>query len=150
MWNLIPIPYRIIIGALCAILLYAVAYYHGAMSTTKQYLPQIAELKGILQTADEIANAAEQQHQENADAIKIENAGNIERISAYYSGLLHATPATNSASPVAAGPGGADATPGEQSTAGCGAEFAQACLLDANKVIEWQEWAQRNRIPVTR
>lgn len=148
MWSLIPTPYRVAAIALCAILLYAVAYYHGQMAATKEYLPQLDELKGVLQTADEIANAAEQQHQENADAIKTENADNIERIRAYYSGMLHAAPAANSASAAAASPGRADAPGGEQSAAGCGAGFVQACIFDANKVNEWQAWAVRNHIPV--
>lgn len=147
MFSLIPLPYRIAGIALCAILAGLFFYDRGKISAAQEYLPQIAQLKAKIDAADLSARAIIKKQQENAHATEQENIDRIARIHAYYDRLLHPGSATG-ASPFALRPGGTDAAGSKQAAAGCSAEFEQACLLDANKVGEWQRWAERNQLPV--
>lgn len=145
--SLIPLPYRILIIAFCAILAGLYIFQQGKISAAKEYLPQITQLRAQIDAADTAARATIKTQQETTHEISTENADNIARIRAYYDRMLHTRSAPGTrATPVSSG--GIDAAGGEQTVGGCDLEFERACVLDANKIGEWQHWAERNHIPI--
>ena len=124
------------------------AYQYGKIVTVKQYEPTLAALQATLDQAAQTAKAEQAKHKETQDAVEKSNNANIATIRARYDRLLRNAKGNSSAVATPASTSGADGASSEQTIAGCSAEFEQACILDANKVTQWQEWARRNAIPI--
>lgn len=151
---MIPTPWRILIIATGAILAGLFLYHQGQsageLAKTEEYLPQLAVLKTVIETADAQALANQKTYQENHHAIETENADLVNRVTGYYERMLRDPGTRDQIATItpAAGPEAVDDSAGEPAPAGHDPEFERACALDAVKVLGWQRWAVRNRIPV--
>lgn len=140
--------YRYLAVAIIASVLLGSGYGYGVMAGTKKYEPQLAALRAALDTADALGKAQIAKGKEALDAAKKSNDANIAAIKSRYARLLVNAKNSNGTMQTSASAVGVDATGSEQSVAGCSPEFEQSCILDANKVTQWQEWARRNQIPI--
>ena len=142
--------FRVVVPLIVTAALLGLGYSYGKISAAKKYEPQLAALRATIDHAEQTAKAQYARNKETQNAISKQNSSNIAAIRARYERMLQHG-AASGASPVAASTssGRVDATGGEQAIAGCSAEFEQACILDANKVTQWQDWAMRNQIPIS-
>jgi hypothetical protein len=139
------LPVKILIAFIMMMGLYASGFYNGDKHATEKYLPQITQLKDAINTADLEAKKTQAQQQENYNAIKAENDKRIADIRNYYAGMLSMSSKAHSiTTPLS--PQANDGTPSQQATTGL--DFEQACVEDALKVTEFQEWVKANHIPV--
>jgi len=141
--------FRIIAPLLVTAALLGLGYSYGKVSAAKKYEPKLAALQATIDQAEQTAKAEQAKQKETQNAIEKSNNANIAAIRARYERMLqHGAASNSSTSTVTPSASGVDATSGEQTIAGCSAEFEQACILDANKVTQWQDWARRNQIPI--
>ena len=141
--------FRIIAPLLVTAALLGLGYSYGKVSSAKKYEPKLAALQATLDQAAQAAKVEQVKQKETQNAIQKSNNANIAAIRARYERMLRYSAASDSgASTATPSTSGVNATSGEQAVTGCGVEFEQACILDANKVTQWQDWAKRNHIPV--
>jgi len=140
--------FRVIAPLFVTAALLGLGYSYGKVSAAKKYEPKLAALQSTLDQAAQAAKAEQAKQKETQNAIEKSNNANIAAIRARYERMLQHGAARNSGAVAPSiSASGVDATGSEQAIAGCSAEFEQACILDANKVTQWQEWARRNQIP---
>lgn len=140
--------YKLGAAIIFAVLLLGAGYGYGKIVATKKYEPQLAEVRAALDTADALGKAQIEKGKEALDATARQNESNIAAIRARYERMLRDAKSNLNTGSASASAVRVDATSSEQSIVGCSIDFEQACILDANKVTQWQEWARRNQIPI--
>lgn len=128
---------------------YAGGYHQGEQKATKEYLPQIQQLKDAIDTADKEARQKQSEYKENNDEIQRQNDQRVNNIRDYYKRLLQSMPSQNNPGSSPSGSQATDGTSCQSTITGCPASIEENCALDANKVKSWQEWAIKNKIPVS-
>lgn len=107
--------------------------------------PKLDKLQAQVDATDLLARNDAKRYKENFDVLKKDNASRVARITAHYDRLLHAQAGDESTT---ASAGSVDGASSQQGTSGCTVAFERACILDANKVTAWQEFAILNKFPI--
>lgn len=140
--------YKLGAAIILAVLLLGAGYGYGKIVATKKYEPQLAEVRAALETVNQQGQLQIAKGKEALDATARQNESNIAAIRARYERMLRDAKSNINTSSTSASSSGTNGTGSEQSIVGCSIDFEQACILDANKVTQWQEWAKRNQIPI--
>lgn len=129
--------------------IYAGGYHQGEQKATEKYLPQITQLQDKIDQADKEARQKQAEYKENNDEIQRQNDQRVNNIRDYYKRLLQSMPSQNNPGPTSSGSQATDGTSCQSTLTGCPASIEENCALDANKARSWQEWAIKNKIPVS-
>jgi hypothetical protein len=144
---LVPLPYRLLAFAMLALALVAYGYVEGLRRGESELTAYRASV--------ELAAAEQQQaavrvifHQkEVTDHVSQDYEQRLAGLRARFAGMQHAAADIGPVPAVAAGSPGADGTGAESATA-CPAGFVENAAEDALKIQAFQEWVQRQKLPV--
>lgn len=131
-------------------LLVGLGYHRGSSSATREFLPQIEQLKAIIEASDARAQETIIEQEKNYDQISSSHSANVASVVSFYDGLLRKARDKTSSSPPTVNPCQPDdpvATPSPREN-GCSVEFEQQCVLTALMVSGFQDWVRVNEIPI--
>lgn len=129
-------------------LLVGLGYHRGNASAVREFLPQIEQLKAVIEATDAQAHETVKEQEKNHDEIAKSHADNVASVVAFYDRLLRKTRDKAGSSTTTVSPEVPDGTTSEPRACEPDIEFTRDCALDAIKVMGFQDWVRVNLIPV--
>ena len=130
---------------LLALITIVTSFAVGYKASESKLQPIITERTAQLMAIDLKAKTDQAKYKENEIEISKEINDSVNRINSYYERMLSEARNKARTYTVANSPKEADGAPAELQTA---IRFEQTCALDANQVIEFQNWVRLNKFPI--
>lgn len=131
-------------------LLVGLGYHRGSASATREFLPQIEQLKAVIEASDAQAQETIIEQEKNYDQISSSHSANVARVVAFYDSLLRKARDKAGSSTVTVNPCQPDGSIAniDSGKGGCSIEFEQQCIITAMTVIGFKEYIINNNIPI--
>lgn len=128
-------------------LLVGTGFHFGSSCAVREFLPQIEQLKAIIEASDARAQEIVVSQEKNHDEIAKSHSDNVARVVQFYDRLLREAREAGS-SPVTVNPQVVDGAASEPRACEPDIEFTRDCALDAVQILSFQDWVRVNQIPV--